>query len=211
MCAFNKYHKHSDLHFFQFDYAVRTQPETWEPAMKHTPADTIIANMVITPLTRAFNALPNVSTPGMPQRSWVKNRGSLFWWSALLLSFKSFFSLGRSILPISVCLFAVVVLVVVVVPAAVHQIVFRWISDVCTAPRKAFRHALAHYYMFPEVSKHQFEENSWHFSQCLFLSFFSISKCFSYPYQSLFRNCLKVQQFLRVCKYVYDDWTEPLI
>jgi len=42
--------------------------------MKHAPADTIIANMVITPLTRAFNTLPNVNTPGMYQRSGVKNR-----------------------------------------------------------------------------------------------------------------------------------------
>lgn len=73
--AFIKYQENSDLHFFQFDYTVRTEPETWEPVMKHPPTDIIIANTVITPLTRALNTLPNVTTPGMDQGNRVKNRG----------------------------------------------------------------------------------------------------------------------------------------
>ena len=45
--------------------------------MKHPPTDTVIANTVITPLTRALNTLPNVTTPAMDQRSRVKSRGEL--------------------------------------------------------------------------------------------------------------------------------------
>lgn len=45
--------------------------------MKHPPTDTIIANTVITSLTRALNTLPNVTTPGTDQRSTVKNQGEL--------------------------------------------------------------------------------------------------------------------------------------
>jgi len=45
--------------------------------MKHTPTDTIIEKTVITPLTSALNTLPNITTPGMDQRSRVKDRGKL--------------------------------------------------------------------------------------------------------------------------------------
>lgn len=85
--------------FFQFDYTVRTEPETQESVMKHPPTDAIIATRSHYPTNRIVKYTSKCYHSG--DGSGLKAEGNLAQRPALLLRSSPALSLGKTlILPI---------------------------------------------------------------------------------------------------------------